>query len=460
MQVILAGYNVDRSVFATKDKEEIITPETISAAYARISRSKKSVTQLRKQALLEVEKARKSNDKIIFEMGHSSIAEHAVFNLDIIGVSRYLVEFIEKTRLASFTEKSQRYVTLKGDYYLPSEIAGTNLEAEFQQLISLQNETYKQLYEQAREYLQKTGFDGSKRELEGKAKEDARYVLSLATQTQLGMTINARSLEKMLCRLDSLHLQEATELKKQIESEIKGIAPSLIKYTNASEYEKELNKRIPAVKVAKKIPQLQLIDYDEDGEDKILAALLFQKNGGSISELLEQVKEFSSTEKDEFFSKIFADMCSFHSVPRAFETAYITFQFSVSSSCFGQLKRHRMSTIIKSQYTPQTGYVVPPLLVQIGAEKQLQPLMTKVENMFMKLEDHKEGLGSYILTNAHRINVFFHANLRELYHFSRLRSDKHAQWEIRELSLQIDALLKKIYPHAAKQMMGKDCFGR
>ena len=86
--------------------------------------------------------------------------------------------------------------------------------------------------------------------------------------------------------------------------------------------------------------------------------------------------------------------------------------------------------------------------------------MKKVARMFGKLEQVKDGLGSYILTNAHRVNVLFHTNLRELYHFSRLRSDKHAQWEIREISLQMDALLKKIYPHAAKQMMGKDCFGR
>lgn len=46
-------------------------------------------------------------------MGHSSIAEHAVFNLDILGVSRLAVETIERFRLCSYTEKSQRYVRLE-----------------------------------------------------------------------------------------------------------------------------------------------------------------------------------------------------------------------------------------------------------------------------------------------------------------------------------------------------------
>ncbi|HCX73461.1 MAG TPA: thymidylate synthase (FAD), partial [Candidatus Cloacimonas sp.] len=254
MQVVLAGYNVDSSVFSQNAKKEVITPETISAAYARISRSKKTVTELRQQALLEVEKARKSNDKIIFEMGHNSIAEHAVFNLDIIGVSRFLVEFIQHSRLASFTEKSQRYVTLDGDFYLPAEIAGTMLETEFRELITQQNNTYKKLYKKACNYLEDVGFEGSKRELKGKAKEDARYVLALATQTQLGITINARSLEKLLCRLDSLPWLEAAELKQKIEREIKGIAPSLIKYTEATEYEKELEQRIPTVSVKHNLP--------------------------------------------------------------------------------------------------------------------------------------------------------------------------------------------------------------
>ncbi len=60
--------------------------------------------ELRKKSLAEVQKARSSNQTIIFDMGHSSIAEHAVFNIDIIGVSRYLTEFIQRSRLASFTE--------------------------------------------------------------------------------------------------------------------------------------------------------------------------------------------------------------------------------------------------------------------------------------------------------------------------------------------------------------------
>ena len=125
MKIILAGYNLDyetiREFQNLNPEMQNLTPETVSAAYARISRSPKPVDELRAVARQEVEKARQSNRNIVFEMGHSSIAEHAVFNIDVIGVSRLLVEEIEKFRLCAYTEKSQRYVLLEDDFVIPAD---------------------------------------------------------------------------------------------------------------------------------------------------------------------------------------------------------------------------------------------------------------------------------------------------------------------------------------------------
>ena len=83
MKIILAGYNLDYDLIRElKEKSALrqdLTPETISAAYARISRSPKPVNELREIARAEVDKARQSNRNIVFSMGHSSVAEHAVF---------------------------------------------------------------------------------------------------------------------------------------------------------------------------------------------------------------------------------------------------------------------------------------------------------------------------------------------------------------------------------------------
>ncbi|MGZ6220476.1 MAG: FAD-dependent thymidylate synthase, partial [Syntrophales bacterium] len=83
MKIILAGYNLDfetiRDFQKLRPDAQDLTPETTSAAYARISRSPKAVDELRAAARQEVERARQSNRNIVFEMGHSSVAEHAVF---------------------------------------------------------------------------------------------------------------------------------------------------------------------------------------------------------------------------------------------------------------------------------------------------------------------------------------------------------------------------------------------
>ena len=99
-----------------------LTPETISAAYARISRRPEPIPELREQAARDVAAARSSNERIVFELGHASVAEHAVFNFDILEVSRLSIEALEARRFASFTEKSQRYVKLKRDYLVPKEV--------------------------------------------------------------------------------------------------------------------------------------------------------------------------------------------------------------------------------------------------------------------------------------------------------------------------------------------------
>lgn len=459
MKITLAGFNVDTAVSAQLQPSDQVTPEILSAAYARISRSKKNVTELRAEARDEVAQARKSNESIIFEMGHSSVAEHAVFNFDIVGVSRYLVETIQRSRLASFTEKSQRYVTLQGDYVTPQEIAGTPLEEEFAQLIQRQNHLYEQLYERAKQHLDTTDWQGSTRERYGKAKEDARYVLAMATETQLGMTINARCLERLLRRLDASDLAEAHQLKAAMEEQVLPVAPSLIRYTDAEPFTRGLASRLPQIDHLPANHENELLGHSPFPEESILASMLYQQNGYDPVLIKNWVKDRSEEEIIELFDTIFTGMKAYDAAPRAFEIANFTFKLEISSSCFAQLKRHRMSTILPTGYHPSRGYVIPPLLHEIGGEAEIASLMRKVESFFYKLEAVKPSLGSYILTNAHKTGVIFKANLRELYHFSRLRSDSHAQWEIRALSLWMEQQVKAICPNAAKMMMGKDAFG-
>ncbi|MEO0076986.1 MAG: FAD-dependent thymidylate synthase, partial [candidate division WOR-3 bacterium] len=254
MKIILAGYNVDLD--GLKQKELPLTPETFSAAYARISRSPKSIPELRAIARNEIKKAREQNRRIIFEMGHHSIAEHAVFNFDIIGISRFAVEHLEAHRLNSYTEASQRYIKLQSNFLVPDEIKKTKLLPLFLKTIKFQNYAYQYLTEKLNPSETKSA----------KIIEDTRYVTSLATTTQLGMTINARNLELMIRRFASSNIAEINKLGKELYKRVIKVAPSIILFYKPTKYDKDTYKELKKLtlndnKARAEKKTVKLVDY-------------------------------------------------------------------------------------------------------------------------------------------------------------------------------------------------------
>jgi thymidylate synthase ThyX len=51
-------------------------------------------------------------------------------------------------------------------------------------------------------------------------------------------------------------------------------------------------------------------------------------------------------------------------------------------------------------------------------------------------------------------------NARELYHLARLRTDEHAQWDIRELSEKMLKQARKVMPLTLMMACGKDSFDK
>lgn len=476
MKILLAGYNLDYDLInELKNKSGLkqdLTPETISAAYARISRSPKPVNELREISREEVDKARQSNRNIVFEMGHSSVAEHAVFNIDVIGVSRLLVEELEKFRLCSFTEKSQRYVLFNKDFVIPEEIRQAKLTDLFTATIQTQNDYYHSLYEKLRPYIFEKHKDladnpANKSLLEGWAKEDVRYAISLATQTQLGMTINARNLELMLRRLAALPLAEARECSKQLYAATKEIAPSLIRYTKATDYDKftRENLRRQCADLSeqygagiKKLSDVQLTYATPAADNRIAAALLFSSSDIPYAMCLTMAGKMTPPTKKSFMKTAFTNLQAHDAVLREMENVDLQFELILSSSCFAQLKRHRMSTLIAQEYNPQLGVTVPPSIKAIGQQKNFMDIMRQTQNAYEQIKAKAPMAAAYVLTNAHRKRVLMKFNAREMYHLARLRSDAHAQWDIRDLTDKMLRQARKVMPLTLMMACGKDSF--
>ena len=429
MRVTLAGYNTDRTCGAD-------TPETISAAYARISRDPREVGELREAAAREVEKARASNRTIVFEYGHGSVAEHAVFNFDIVGLSRLAVEAIQGFRLASFTEKSQRYIRIGEDWYMPGDL---DPEQEF-----LYRDTVGALfghYDRAFGVLRDAGMSLDT------AKEDARYLLPLATTTQMGMTANARELEHMVRRLSAHPLAEARELGRRLMEEASAVAPSLFLFTEPTEMDRFAHVR-PTVGGTP--PDVVLTS--SDGDSAVAIHLIQAMDGVSLERAGEAWEGMDTEEREELFARVYRSLGVHDPVPRCWEAFRACFEVVLSATAYAQLKRHRMSTQLPSRYDPALGHTVPPSFEAAGLTSLMDEAMAESAAAMSR---SPSGWGTYLLTNAHRRRVTVQMNGRELYHFSRLREDEHAQWDIRRLAGRMMDLVRESAPLTMKLSGGK-----
>jgi flavin-dependent thymidylate synthase len=481
MKIILAGYNIDsetiREFRRLLPEARNLTPETISAAYARISRSPKPVDELRAMARHEVEKARQSNENIVFQMGHSSVAEHAVFNIDAIGVSRLLVEEIEKFRLCSYTEKSQRYVGLKDDFVIPEEIRVTPMAGPFVDTIHRQNDLYHRLFEKLTPHFfakhrELAANPANRSLLEGWVKEDARYVISLAAETQLGMTVNARNLELMIRRLAAHPLAEARDCGRRLFEATKDTAPSLVRYTEATDYDRltrqNLRDDISALLRQKKRKtgrahkpagrHVSLVYATPDGDDRVIASLMHSSSDLPMSRCLQIVSLMDRKEKESLIKTTLRHIKSYDPVLREFENAELHFDLIVSASCFAQMKRHRMATITCQDYEPPLGITIPPAIKEIGMEKSFREVINKTEKTYKEIKKLSSPAAAYILTNAHQRRVSMKVNARGLYHIARLRGDARAQWDIRNTAHDMVRLGRKALPITLMLAAGKDAF--
>ncbi len=457
MKVILSGFNIESEMIErlSGGTRAHLTPEIISAAYARISRDPRSVAALRKDAREQVDRARRSNERIVFGLGHSSVAEHAVFNFDIMDISRLAVEELEHFRLASYTEKSQRYIRLGRDFVIPREIGELGLGSELKEL---QGELHG-VYERILERLVASGED------EGVAKEDARYVMPLATSAQLGMTVNARELEYMVSRLSAHELSELRDLSGRLADAAQKIAPSLVRYPEPTEYTKGMHamrRSIAGRGPAKtRVPArtVRLVEATPEGDIQLAASLMFSSGRSGMTEARRAAVKLGKRGRADLIAGTFEHMKPHDSVWREFERIHFVFEVIVSSSCFAQLKRHRMATLLPQRYTPALGISVPESIRNARAVSVLRKGTRRAERLYRMIERNAPHACEYALCNAHRRRVLVGMNLRELYHFSRLRSDAHAQWEIRELSDEMCRIATRLVPAGSQMLGGKDAFG-
>lgn len=185
-------------------------PERTVAAAARLCYSPASAAEIAR--VMPPEKTRSFVEKLV-EMGHQSPLEHVSFTFAIDGVSRALSHQLVRHRIASYSQKSQRYVDEKEFTWIMPPSIEKNPAAK--EIFEAQLESIRRCYAELCAAV---------------PREDARYILPNACETKLVVTMNARSLLHFFrvrcCRRAQWEIRR---LAGMMLAEVRRVAPDLFK---------------------------------------------------------------------------------------------------------------------------------------------------------------------------------------------------------------------------------------
>jgi thymidylate synthase (FAD) len=213
-EVMINGYDIEvklLAVTAPKELEQYL-PKTISSSEVGPEYLIEYAGRLCRDSTIKIG----TNPRRIrqwMEMGHESIIEHASATF-YIKCSRVLTQELVRHRLASYSQRSQRYVKEpKPRYITPPEVSRAT------------DKNSSQVFEDAMEHAWLAYNDLLKL---GIKPEIARYVLPTACETQIVMTMNFRELRHFIkLRTSERALPEMRAVAGEILRIMKVIAPQV-----------------------------------------------------------------------------------------------------------------------------------------------------------------------------------------------------------------------------------------
>jgi len=446
----LAGYN----------------PEIVAVTFGKCSRSPEPFDQIIKE--LDADKSRRFHERWIIGYGHKSVAEHAVLSLALENVSILATKVIEDNRLASYTEKSTRYQKFdKKRYYKPPKLMASDLGKLYEETVDSYFDTYDQIVPEMFKFFEgkfprEKGTDEKiyNSRIRNKVFDNCRYMLPVATQTNLGMTVNARQLEYAIIKMLSHPLEEIQQIGEEIKKAALKIIPTLVKNASRDEYifetaknlSKISKKYLGKVKIDKEQP-VTLVKYNKDAEEKVITALLYKFSNLPYAKVQSSFRKMTKKDKEKIIDATLKKYQRKDQPPRELEHAYYTFDILMDYGAFRDVQRHRMNTQTNQFATTEHGYSTPDGIVEAGFKEQYDAVMQKAADTFKILSKRFPIAAQYAVPLAYKKRTLITMNLREVYHFVRLRTGPAGHISYRRIAQEVYRQVKKVHPLLAKYIM-------
>jgi thymidylate synthase ThyX len=475
--------NVERPIFALQNLPE----EVVAVLFAYYSRSRDSLRRnllkliqdqdldfdrrLRWADLAQDDlatarqKAKEFHEKWVVGYGHASVAEHAVAHLAIEDVSIVASKLIEDARLASFTEKSTRYVLFDREKFYREPVLMRSPHAQlYVETCTGLLETYARLTDSVLAAVMRETPRGQKQSdrayeaaCRAKVCDVLRYLVPASTLTNIGMTINGRALESLIGKLLSHPLAEPRQVGAAIKVEAQRIIPTLIKYADASPYQvetrramREIAEEVVGAAAPGEESLVSLVRYPADAEEQLVAAILYGYTAHPWPQVVSKVRGLSSAEKTRVLDEYLARRGPHDQPLRALEHLSYTFDILVDFGAYRDIQRHRMVTQTPQESTALHGYSTPEEIERYGMGVTYREWMDRAAEAHRIIAADFPSEAQYLLPLAFRKRALFTWNLREIHHFVELRSGKQGHVSYRQVAQQVFRELQRVQPLLAR----------
>ena len=497
--------DLDGPVFALVDLPEVVK----GALFARYSRSPKSLRRLFLDEFSEaaggggsqavgVRRAEELYRRVFLEYGDDSVAQLGGVHLACEQASQPLAKVLEWGRLAGYLEQSTRYVPYddrpggRFRYLVPPEVAAQpGLEAEFRRVQDRAFETYARWLDPLqvlyREWFPQDPGDSEfvyRSSIRARACDTLRGLLPAATRTNVGIYATGQSYEQLLIRMRANPLAEVRAYADMMLGELRKVIPAFLERVDRPDRGGEwseyfLSTREETRRVALEVlgtgdwavaqPEelrgragvdIDLTEFDPEGETKVVAASLYAANERlGDRALLERARSMSAEERARVLRAYVGERRNRRHKPgRAFERTDYRFDVKCDYGAFRDLQRHRMLTIEWQPLSPGLGYAVPPELEELGgAAEDFHQVMQESSDLHARMiEAGLTDATQYAVAMAYRIRFVMQMNAREAMHLIELRSAPQGHPTYRLVAQRMHDLIAEVHPSVAAAMSYAD----
>ena len=486
--------NLDGPVFALVNLPEVVK----GALFARYSRSSKSLRRLfldefvgdlditgdqTVDATVGLRRAEELYDKVFFEYGDDSVAQLGGVHLACEQASNLLTKVLEWGRLASYLEQSTRYIAydtrIGGRYrfHRPPDVLGSQFGTRYVGDMDRLFDTYAQLVPRLVDFFRsvhpKDPGDSDfiyHQAVKAKAFDALRGILPAASLSNLGIYGTGQAYEALLLRMRSHPLPEArqyaglmlTELRKVIPSFLKrvdlddrGVAWSTYLASTRTAMEDLTGRLFPDGTDVAEAPSVQLVEFDPDGEIRMVAAMLYPYTHLPEAQIERKVRAMTSAERLEVVRAYVGERSNRRHKPgRALERTRYRFDVLADYGAFRDLQRHRTLTIEWQALSPRHGFTRPEAVDAAGVATPFDEAMARSAALHDVLHERFPAEASYAVCLAYKVRFVMDLNARAAMHMLELRSSPQGHPAYRSVAQEMHTLIaEEAGHHAVAEMM-------